>query len=38
MNKKKEASLPKDPVAQLYLASLATVGVYIIYRLMNKVK
>ena len=29
-------SLPSDPLAQLYFASLAAVGVYVVYRLMDK--
>jgi hypothetical protein len=28
--------LPDDPMAQLYLASLAGIGIYILYRLMDK--
>jgi hypothetical protein len=28
--------LPDDPLAQLYFASLAGVGIYILYRLMEK--
>jgi hypothetical protein len=30
--------LPEDPLAQLYFASLAGVGIYILYRLMEKSK
>jgi hypothetical protein len=30
--------LPDDPLAQLYFASLAGVGLYILYRLMEKSK
>ena len=40
MKKKKRPPVlfPKDVIAQLYLASLAAIGVYIIYRLMRKSK
>ena len=31
-------SLPSDPLAQIYFASLSAVGIYIIYRLMDKTK
>jgi hypothetical protein len=30
------AVLPEDPIAQLYFASLALIGIYILYRLMDK--
>jgi hypothetical protein len=30
--------MPDDPVAQLYFASLAIVGIYIFYRVMKKSK
>ena len=30
------ASLPEDPLAQLYFASLAGIGIYILYRFMDK--
>jgi hypothetical protein len=33
-----EAVLPEDPLAQLYFASLAVIGIYILYRLMDKSK
>ena len=31
-------SMPDDPLAQLYFASLACIGIYILYRVMNKSK
>jgi hypothetical protein len=30
--------MPSDPLAQVYFASLAAVGIYIVYRLMEKSK
>lgn len=33
-----ELSLPKDPVAQLYFAGLAGVGLYVLYRCMEKAR
>jgi hypothetical protein len=33
-----EAVLPEDPLAQLYFASLAGIGIYILYRFMDKSK
>jgi hypothetical protein len=33
-----EAVLPEDPLAQLYFASLAAIGIYILYRFMDKSK
>jgi hypothetical protein len=33
-----EAVLPEDPLAQLYFASLAVIGIYILYRFMEKSK
>jgi len=33
-----EAVLPEDPLVQLYFASLAAIGIYILYRLMDKSK
>ena len=32
------ASMPEDPLAQLYFASLAGIGLYILYRFMDKSK
>ena len=32
------ASMPDDPLAQLYFAALAGIGVYILYRFMQKSK
>lgn len=32
------ASMPEDPLAQLYFASLAGIGLYILYRFMDKAK
>jgi hypothetical protein len=31
-------SLPKDPIVQIYLASLGILGIYILYRIMTKNK
>jgi hypothetical protein len=31
-------TLPEDPLAQIYFASLAGIGIYVLYRLMNKSK
>jgi hypothetical protein len=33
-----EAVLPEDPLAQLYFAALAVIGIYILYRFMDKSK
>lgn len=35
---KAAASLPEDPIAQLYFAALAGIGIYILYRFMDKSK
>jgi hypothetical protein len=37
-NAGKAASMPEDPLAQLYFASLAAIGIYILYRFMDKSK
>jgi hypothetical protein len=33
-----EVKLPKDPLAQLYFFSLAGVGIYVLYKIMEKSK
>jgi hypothetical protein len=30
--------MPDDPIAQIYFASLAAIGIYILYRVMKKSK
>jgi len=37
-NNKKKVGLPKDSMVQMYFASLAILGIFILYKLMNKSK